>query len=96
VKIDTDLMENGKTVASQLGLPKNAGIPWMVILDSTGTPLITSDGPMGNIGYPFEPHEIDHFVVMLQKTARRSNEDRISEIESMLRKAADERRSNGR
>ena len=30
----------------------NAGIPWMVILDTDGKELISSDGPKGNIGYP--------------------------------------------
>ena len=47
----------------------------MVILDSSGKTLITSDGPNGNIGYPFEPKEIDFFMEMLKKTASRISAD---------------------
>ena len=31
----------------------------------------TSDGPKGNIGYPFKPEEIDHFMALIAKESRR-------------------------
>jgi hypothetical protein len=75
-------------------MPERSGIPWMVILDSAGKPLITSDGPRGNIGYPFEPHEIEHFIVMLQQTAQRLTADQIAQVEAMLQEAAKARRAS--
>lgn len=80
VKIDTMRMKNGEQVASRLQ-PANAdGIPWMVILDTSGKTLATSIGPQGNIGYPAQPQEIAHFVAMLKSTRNRLTD---TEIESL-------------
>src|SRR5262245_60974313 len=86
-------MTHGDTVATALGMPPRSGIPWMVILDSAGKSRVTSDGPMGNVGYPLEPHEIAHFVTMLQKTARRLTAQQIGQVESLLNEAATAHRS---
>lgn len=66
--IDTDRMTNGKQVADELRRGKNSGIPWMVILDGDGEEQINSFGPKGNVGCPADPHEIDHFLAMIDKT----------------------------
>ena len=81
-------MDHGTEVATRLGKPERSGIPWLVILDSDGNSLVTSDGPKGNIGYPAEPHEIEHFIAMLHKTAKRLSAEQISEIENVLQEAA--------
>src|SRR5262245_43441800 len=93
VKIDTAQMSQGKEVAARLGMPEGSGIPWMVILDSAGDSLITSDGPKGNVGYPFEPHEIEHFIAMLRQTARRLTAEQIGELQTRLEKYAQEKRA---
>lgn len=64
---------------------ESAGIPWSVILDADGQPLITSDGPDGNIGYPSTEAEIDHFLKMIRETAIRLSEDDLRVFESALR-----------
>jgi thioredoxin-related protein len=69
VKIDQDRMIGGKELLDRYNAKKNGGIPWFVFLDAKGKVVVTSDGPKGNIGFPYEPHEIDYFMVML-KTAR--------------------------
>ena len=81
-------MTNGREVAGRLGKPEKGGIPWLVILDATGEKLITSDGPKGNIGYPFEPHEIEYFLTMLKSTAKGLGEERLAEVEAALNEAA--------
>jgi hypothetical protein len=46
--------------------------------------VITSDGPKGNVGFPAAPEEIEHFVAMLKKTARKLTEADIKAIEASL------------
>jgi thioredoxin-related protein len=89
VKIDTDRMTHGKEVMKEY-CEKQGGIPWFAILDAKGKALATSDGPKGNIGYPAEPHEIDHFLAMLKQGARKLEPDQVERIEAALRKAAAE------
>src|SRR5262249_51253881 len=70
-KIDIDRMDNGKDLLATYRKGESGGIPWFVILDAKGKALATSDGPKGNIGYPGEPHEIEHFLAMLKQTSRK-------------------------
>lgn len=88
IYIDIAKMTNGREVADRLGKPAQGGIPWMVILDPSGEKLITSDGPKGNVGYPFEPHEIEFFLTMLKSTAKPMSDERLAEIETTLNEAA--------
>lgn len=55
---------------------KDAGFPWLVILDADGKPIVNSDRPdpkgkggKSNIGYPDSPQETDWFVGMLHQSA---------------------------
>ncbi len=57
------------------------GIPCHVILDADGTPLATSIGPRGNIGFPGENREgAAHMRMMLAKTARALSEPEIDAL----------------
>lgn len=60
----------------------------MAILDSKGKQLITADGPKGNVGFPVQPHEIEHFVAMLEKTAKKLTSAQIAAIEKALEDSA--------
>lgn len=68
VKIDNDRMTGGKAVyearIEEAG-QKPGGIPWFVFLDENGKLLAHSNGPKGNTGFPYEIHEVEHFVAML-------------------------------
>jgi uncharacterized protein YyaL (SSP411 family) len=86
VKIDVDRMDNGKDVLETY-CKKQGGIPWTVILNSQGKALATSDGPKGNIGYPYEPEEIEHFIGMVKQTARKLNATQIEQVAEALRKS---------
>ncbi len=68
----------------------SGGIPWMVILDNGGRSLVTSDGPAGNIGYPVEAAEIDHFMAMLERTARRLSAAEVAGLRQRLEARAAE------
>jgi thioredoxin-related protein len=71
LKIDTLRMTHGKEVAVRYEPQGSSGIPWMVILDAAGQPLVNSVGHDGNIGYPLKPQEIDDFLKMLRETRQR-------------------------
>ncbi|MEQ1830744.1 MAG: thioredoxin family protein, partial [Pirellula sp.] len=84
LKIDTLRMTHGKALAEKY-LPKGCqGVPWMVFLDSNGGELANSMGPQGNIGCPSEPHEIEHFVKMLQGSKIRLTDQDIEALRSDL------------
>jgi hypothetical protein len=88
VKIDVDRMAHGKEVQARFRPDTKGGIPWFAFLDAKGQTLVTSDGPMGNIGYPAAPQEIDHFLGMLRKSSRRIEPGQIDRLAEMLKQAA--------
>jgi hypothetical protein len=47
------------------------GIPWSAITDADGNVLATSDGPLGNIGFPNSIESRRHLRAMLDRTAHR-------------------------
>ncbi len=89
LKIDVDRMTGAKEILARYPDAANSGIPWIVVLDSQGKPIITSESPKGNIGFPVEPHEIEHFVKMLKETARNLTTEQIESIETALQKSAE-------
>jgi hypothetical protein len=58
------------------------GIPWMVILDSQGNKLATSNIPESgaNIGFPSEPEAQVHFANMLKATRQRMTDKEIDDL----------------
>ena len=90
LKIDVDRMSNGKEVARRLRGTDRGGIPWMVILDSTGKALITGDGPEGNIGCPVQPEERAHFVQMVESTRDKITANGVKTITEQLQQFADQ------
>lgn len=94
VKVDTIRMSHGKEVASRYQPSKDfPGAPWIVILDPSGKPLATSIAPEGNIGYPYQPSEIDHFVSMLRSTRQKLTDADLEKIHADLTAYRTERES---
>jgi len=85
VKIDVDRMTGAKTIEKK-HRGEMRGIPFFVILDSSGKTLADSKGPNGkNVGFPTEPHEIAHFIDIVRKTSpRRLNDEQIETLEKGL------------
>ena len=60
VKIDTDRTVGGADLLKEYSNGNSGGIPWFVFLDKEGKPLVDSNGPQGNIGFPSADEEIAH------------------------------------
>jgi thiol-disulfide isomerase/thioredoxin len=67
------------------------GIPWYVILEASGKPLITSSSKeleeetgSSNIGFPSSPKGIDHFAKMLTRTAPGLSADALAALRQAL------------
>ena len=54
------------------------GLPWFAFIDGNGQAVISSTGAKGNVGYPWEPHEIAHFKTMLLKAKKRLTDTEIN------------------
>lgn len=84
VKIDTDRMTHGSEILAEY-CAEPGGIPWFVFIDPTSKEaLVNSDGPKGNVGFPFEDFEIDHFCDMLTKCQGKFSPDDIDALRKSL------------
>ena len=65
---------------------QSQGLPWFVFLDDNGEKLITSSakGEAGNVGFPWEPNEIAHFKVMLEKVKKHLSDTDIAYLVKSL------------
>jgi len=50
--------------------------------------VVTSDARQGNIGYPGEPAEIDHFIAMMKKAAFKMTPSDIDALRDSLSEKA--------
>jgi thioredoxin-related protein len=89
VKVDIDRMTHGKDMLTRFRKSEQGGIPWFVVLDSAGKPQGNADGPKGNIGCPFEPWEIDHFMSVIGKECRRIDADAQARLRGSLKENAE-------
>lgn len=80
LKIDTERHLHGAEVASELRGERGGGIPWMLITDSSGAELVTSDGPQGNVGCPVMPHETEWFLSMLGRTRQHLTDEEFAAL----------------
>ena len=67
----SNLHSNWEAVIDRYQLKPSGGIPWTAILDADGKVLVTSDGPVGNIGFPSGGLGKKHFRKMLEAGAKR-------------------------
>jgi thiol-disulfide isomerase/thioredoxin len=71
------------------------GVPWYVILDASGKPLITSNAKEAeewgstNIGFPSTKSGIVHFVAMLRQTAPRLSDEALATLRGGSRRRHD-------
>ena len=73
-------------VLKRLGGP--AGLPFSAFLDLDGKLIVNSNrnGEEGqNIGYPYQPAEVDWFVAMMKKSAPKISDADLKVIETALR-----------
>jgi len=87
VKIDNDRMAGGKDVFSaqcKAAGQTEGGIPWFVFLDGDGKMLAHSTGPGGNIGFPYQPDEVEYFVTMLKAVKKNLTDDDVAALKKSL------------
>jgi hypothetical protein len=69
VKVDVADSPGGNEMYKKYTKGQGAGVPFWVVLDPAEKVLIDADdGTKGNVGFPFEPHEIAHYVKALKET----------------------------
>jgi hypothetical protein len=74
----------GDALLKQMG--GDDGLPYFAFIGPNGEVLANSTEPgKGNIGHPFQPHEVDWFLVMLKKAAPAITAEEIAPIEKYLR-----------
>ena len=88
-QVDIDRMASGKEVMRTYRADPSGGIPWYVMLDSRGKALATADGPKGNIGYPYKPEEIDHFLATVKGQAHRIDAGQLDRLRKSLEESAE-------
>ena len=69
VKLDFDRSPAAKEIEKRF-TSQEQGLPWFAFVDGDGRAVVTSTGPKGNVGFPWEPHEVEHFKTMLETSKR--------------------------
>jgi len=59
---------------------KEQGLPWFAFVDGDGKAIITSTGPKGNVGHPYQPDEVAFFKVMLQTVKKHLTDAEIDAL----------------
>ena len=86
LKLDYDRGIGAKDIEKRY-IDKDQGLPWFFFADGDGKAIITSNkvGSGANIGHPYQPDEVEHFKVMLQKNKTHLTDEEIDKlIESLI------------
>jgi thiol-disulfide isomerase/thioredoxin len=91
VKLDVSRDAQAESIKKRFKGSESGGVPWYVILDDAGQPLITSNAKEleeqygnTNVGFPSSKEGIDHFLKMLKQTAPRLSEDAQTSLRHRL------------
>ena len=99
VKIDIDRTIGGQDLMKHYTKGQPNGIPWFAVVDAKGEVLVTSNYPTNNLGFPYQPEEIEAFGQMLAKGSIRITDKDIAALKESLAEARQEierRRSGSR
>ena len=72
-------MKGTKEIEKQFG-KSEGGIPWFAFLGGDGKKVSDSDAAKGNIGFPSEPFEVEHFKKMLTDSCKTLTKAEIETI----------------
>lgn len=79
-----DVIDDRVSEAMQGYCREDCGIPFHAILEPDGMSLVTSEGPLGNIGMPSSVEGIRHLRKMLETTARNLTGEEIERLIASL------------
>ena len=97
-------MIGGQDLLKRYTKGQSTGIPWYAVVDTKGEVLVTSSYPTNNIGFPYQPEEIEAFGQMLARGSIRITDKDIAALKESLaearqeieRRQAERRRSGSR
>ena len=85
VKLDISRDTGAESLRNRFKEAESGGVPWYVILDDAGQPLITSndkeldaDSGNNNVGFPSSKEGIAHFLKMIKQTAPRLSDEALT------------------
>jgi hypothetical protein len=101
VLVDIDVVKNagGEKVYEKYGPQR--GVPAWTIMDASQKVLVDSMRKKENVGFPYEPHEVAHFLDALKKSCPALSEEELRVLKDRLdehckaRKAELEARKKG-
>jgi hypothetical protein len=79
LKLDFDRSKGARDIEKRF-VEKEQGLPWFVFIDPEGQAIVTSVGPRGNVGMPWQPHEVVHFQAMLEKAKKHLTDEQIAAL----------------
>lgn len=78
-------MKNGMEIRKKIRGDELGGIPWHCFLDSSGQKMGTSDGPLGNVGFPAgSKTSIDHFIKTIKQSRKSISDTDLNELRKSL------------
>lgn len=91
-KVDTVKNPGGQDLYKKFA-PKGGGVPVWVILSADGKVLADSfHEKEGNVGFPVDPHEQDHYRAALKKALPKLSGDDLDAVMAELREAQPKRK----
>ena len=86
--VDVDIVKNrgGKEMYEKYGTQR--GVPAWTVLDANEKVLADSGDGKDNVGLPYEPKEIEHYVAVLKKTCSKISDDEIDVLTKNLKAIA--------
>ena len=90
IKIDTDRMTHGQKLFDATKKERSGGLPWIVIVDTEGKERISGVGEKGNVGCPVQPHEVAHFLKMVDTTRAHMTDEEFESLGKSLKAFAKE------
>jgi hypothetical protein len=86
VKVDFDLSDNpgAKELYDKYIVGEVTGLPAWTILDADKKVLANCMRDKRNVGFPYEPHEVEHFFAAVKKACPKVSEDDLKILKERL------------
>src|SRR5262249_32633507 len=85
VKVDVVKNPGGQALYDKYGKPR--GVPAFTILDSSAKALADSGDADKNIGFPFKPEEVEHYLKALRESCPGLTSDEVTLLTKKLKEA---------
>ena len=86
--IDTDRMTGGQEMLEEMRGGARGGIPWFVVMEPDGTPVVDADDLTGgNLGCPHTEEEVETFGQLLRKARLRITDAELATVVEAFHRA---------